>query len=54
MAAKHKLSVTVDRALIEAARAAVAAGRAASVSAWVNDALRRELASEQRRTPDTQ
>ncbi|MFI5729617.1 hypothetical protein ACIA49_05800 [Kribbella sp. NPDC051587] len=49
MGAKRELSVTVDRALVEAARAAVAAGRAASVSAWVNAAPRRELG----RTPDT-
>jgi Arc/MetJ-type ribon-helix-helix transcriptional regulator len=40
MTAKSRLSVTVDADLIEASQAAVAAGEAESVSAWVNDALR--------------
>jgi Arc/MetJ-type ribon-helix-helix transcriptional regulator len=40
MTAKSRLSVTVDADLIEASHAAVAAGEAESVSAWVNDALR--------------
>jgi Arc/MetJ-type ribon-helix-helix transcriptional regulator len=39
MTAKSRLSVTVDEDLIAASRAAVAAGEAESVSAWVNDAL---------------
>lgn len=37
---KQRLSASVDADLIETAEAAVAAGLAASVSAWVNDALR--------------
>jgi Arc/MetJ-type ribon-helix-helix transcriptional regulator len=40
MTAKDRLSVTVDVDLIAAGQAAVAAGEAESVSAWVNDALR--------------
>ena len=40
MTAKDRLSVTVDADLIKAGQAAVAAGEAESVSAWVNDALR--------------
>lgn len=40
MTAKRRLSATVDAELIEASQAAVAAGRAESISAWVNDALR--------------
>jgi Arc/MetJ-type ribon-helix-helix transcriptional regulator len=40
MTAKSRLSVTVDADLVEASQAAVAAGEAESVSAWVNDALR--------------
>jgi len=33
------MTVTVDRALVEAANEAVASGRASSVSTWVNAAL---------------
>ena len=40
MTAKSRLSVTVDEDLIAAGQAAVAAGEAKTVSAWVNDALR--------------
>jgi Arc/MetJ-type ribon-helix-helix transcriptional regulator len=40
MTAKERLSVTVDEDLVRAAQAAVAAGEAESVSAWVSDALR--------------
>jgi hypothetical protein len=39
MTAKSRLSVTVDADLVAASQAAVAAGEAESVSAWVNDAL---------------
>jgi Arc/MetJ-type ribon-helix-helix transcriptional regulator len=39
MTAKSRLSVTVDEDVIAAGQAAVAAGEAESVSAWVNDAL---------------
>ncbi len=37
---RERLSATVEGELLEAGRAAVAEGRAESVSAWVNDALR--------------
>jgi Arc/MetJ-type ribon-helix-helix transcriptional regulator len=40
MTAKSRLSVTIDTDLIAAGQAAVAAGEAESISAWVNDALR--------------
>lgn len=40
MSAKERLSASVDAELIAAAQEAVAHGRAESVSAWVNDALR--------------
>jgi len=40
MSTKSRLSVTVDADLIAAGQAAVAAGEAENVSAWVNDALR--------------
>ena len=45
---KRRLSLTVDSDLVEAAHAAVAAGRAESVSAWVNDALRLKVAHDRR------
>lgn len=48
MIAKQRLSATVDPELIEAAEEAVARGEAASVSAWVSDALR--LKAEQDRS----
>jgi len=34
MATKERLSVTIDPALLEAARAAVEAGQSPSISAW--------------------
>jgi Arc/MetJ-type ribon-helix-helix transcriptional regulator len=40
MSTKERLSASVDAELIAAAQEAVARGRAESVSAWVNDALR--------------
>jgi hypothetical protein len=40
MTGKERLSASVDADLISVAQAAVAGGRAESVSAWVNDALR--------------
>src|SRR5215472_13237338 len=40
MTGKERLSASVDADLISVAQAAVARGRAESVSAWVNDALR--------------
>lgn len=40
--------MTIDRQLLDAANAAVAAGRAASVSAWVNGALTAQADRERR------
>lgn len=40
MKGKERLSASVDADLMSAAQDAVVAGRAESVSAWVNDALR--------------
>jgi Arc/MetJ-type ribon-helix-helix transcriptional regulator len=45
---KDKLSVTVDPEVAAAAKAAVTAGRVGSVSAWVNEALHRQLDHERR------
>jgi Arc/MetJ-type ribon-helix-helix transcriptional regulator len=45
---KNKLSVTVDADVVEAARAAVSSGRVGSVSAWVNEALHRQVDHERR------
>lgn len=42
MSAKQRLSASVDPSVLAAAHAAVAEGRATNVSAWVNDALRRQ------------
>lgn len=48
MTAKSRLSVTIDADLIAAVHAAVAAGAAESMSAWVNDALRLKLDHDRR------
>jgi Arc/MetJ-type ribon-helix-helix transcriptional regulator len=48
MTAKSRLSVTVDEDLIAASQAAVAAGEAESVSAWVNDALHQKAEHDRR------
>jgi Arc/MetJ-type ribon-helix-helix transcriptional regulator len=48
MNTKERLSVSVDASLIRAAEAAAKRGRAPSVSAWVNDALRLKLEQERR------
>jgi len=45
---KHRLSASVDADLIRAAERAVADGRAESVSAWVNEAMRRQVEHDQR------
>ena len=45
---KERLTVTVDPAFIEAGNAAVAEGRAVSLSAWVNAALAETVARERR------
>lgn len=48
MTTKDRLSATVERELLTAGRAAVAEGRAESLSAWVNDALRRQADHDRR------
>ena len=48
MTHRERLTVTVDPALIQAGQDAVAAGRAESVSAWVNLALAERAAKERR------
>jgi Arc/MetJ-type ribon-helix-helix transcriptional regulator len=40
MSTKQRLSASVDAGLLAAAQQAVTEGRAESISAWVNDALR--------------
>jgi hypothetical protein len=45
---KDRLTVTVDASLVRAANAAVAAGRASSLSGWVNLALEERAAKERR------
>ncbi|MBI4864074.1 MAG: hypothetical protein HY815_28025 [Candidatus Riflebacteria bacterium] len=45
---KARLTVTVDKALLEAANDSVAAGRASSLSGWVNLALAERAAKERR------
>ena len=48
MRSKERLTVTVDTGLIEAANEAVAKGRVASLSGWVNLALAERAAKERR------
>jgi len=48
MTRRERLTVTVDPAHIQAGQDAVAAGRAESVSAWVNLALAERAAKERR------
>lgn len=45
---KQRLSVSIRPAWIEAAQSAVAGGQAASVSAWVDDALRLKVEHDRR------
>ena len=45
---KERLTVTVDPSLVQAGAAAVAAGRAESLSGWVNLALAERAAKERR------
>jgi hypothetical protein len=45
---KERLTVTVDAELVEAGNLAVASGRAASLSGWVNLALAERSAKERR------
>lgn len=48
MTGKQRLSASVDSDLLEAGVAAVAEGRAPSLSAWVNDALRLQADHDRR------
>lgn len=48
MTPRERLSATVERELLEAGRAAVAEGRAESLSAWVNSALERQADHDRR------
>jgi len=48
MSGKERLSASVDADLVAVAQEAVAQGRAESVSAWVNEALRLKVAHDRR------
>jgi hypothetical protein len=48
MARKERMTVTVDAELVEAGNRAVKAGRAESLSSWVNDALLEREARDRR------
>ncbi len=48
MTEKRRLSVSVDADLVEVGQATVSSGAAASLSGWVNDALRRQVEHERR------
>ena len=48
MARKERMTVTVDAELVEAGNRAVKAGRADSLSSWVNDALAEREARDRR------
>src|SRR5688500_105921 len=48
MTPKERLSASVEANLLAAGRAAVAAGRSESLSAWVNDALQLKADHERR------
>lgn len=48
MTNRERLSATVEAGLLAAGRAAVTEGRAESLSAWVNDALRRQAEHDRR------
>jgi Arc/MetJ-type ribon-helix-helix transcriptional regulator len=48
MRGKQRLSASVDAELLHAAQTAVAEGRATSISAWVNDALRLKAEHDRR------
>lgn len=48
MSRKERLTITVDRDLVAAGSAAVAAGRAESLSGWVNLAMAERAAKERR------
>jgi hypothetical protein len=48
MSSKLRLSASVDAELLSAAQAAVDAGRADNISAWVNQALHRQAEHDRR------
>jgi len=48
VATKSRLSASVDADLLTVGHAAVAAGRAENLSAWVNEALRRQAEHDAR------
>lgn len=48
MSRKQRLSASVDADLVDAAHAAVTDGRAENLSAWVNEALRRQADHDRR------
>jgi Arc/MetJ-type ribon-helix-helix transcriptional regulator len=48
VSSKQRLSASVDADLVAAAQQAVTSGRAESVSAWINDALRLKVENDQR------
>ncbi|HET9081767.1 MAG TPA: hypothetical protein VFO01_14820 [Trebonia sp.] len=48
MSIKQRLSASVDAELLVAAQQAVTEGRAESISAWVNDALRLKTENDRR------
>lgn len=48
MTTKARLSVSVDAELVSAAQAAVTAGTADSVSAWVSEGMRRQAEHDRR------
>jgi hypothetical protein len=45
---KERVTITLDRTLVDAANAAVAAGLADSLSAWINVAVAEHVAKERR------
>lgn len=48
MSSKQRLSASVDADLVVAGQDLVSAGRAESLSAWVNEALRAQVARDRR------
>lgn len=48
MSVKHRLSASVDADLVAAGQQVVSAGRAESLSAWVNGALRAQVERDRR------
>jgi metal-responsive CopG/Arc/MetJ family transcriptional regulator len=50
MRTKRRLSVTVDSDLLRAAEKAITEGKAATLSAWVNEALRAKIEHDRQLT----